>query len=308
MTPEDLQICRSITAALTSPDRDSINYLFLEPVDPAYFPTYLDIVKRPMDLKTLGENLEDGTYTTREDFYKDCQLIFDNAVAFNKGRADSSFVVGLAKKMSTAFERERKKAEKRSVASSFEADNASLSSASMRKKTSIKLKIKRNSLGSSSSSKAAGMDEAESKNAEDSAPTAQIFSKNKIKLSSKQDTENSTTSVASSGAKKIKLKLNRGKQLPEGVVANTTITTNPTPKPESSTPTTSKTVSLESYTKIAPMNSCRTAQCYKTLSGLKRRQVSNCKWFLKPVSDAKLVKDYRAKIECPMDLGTISSK
>jgi hypothetical protein len=56
------------------------------------------------------------------------------------------------------------------------------------------------------------------------------------------------------------------------------------------------------------MNNARRAQCYKILSGLKRRQAANVKEFLKPVSDAKIVKDYKAKIEFPMDLGTIGSK
>jgi hypothetical protein len=51
MTPEDLAICREVHAGMTSKERNRINYLFLEPVDHAFFQDYLDVVRRPMDLR-----------------------------------------------------------------------------------------------------------------------------------------------------------------------------------------------------------------------------------------------------------------
>jgi len=58
----------------------------------------------------------------------------------------------------------------------------------------------------------------------------------------------------------------------------------------------------------ATMNAVLRAQCYKIISGLKRRQPSACKWFHKPVTDPAIVKDYKEKISKPTDLSTISSK
>ena len=50
MKPQDLTICREVHAGMTS-KRNNINYLFLEPVDRAFYRDYLRVVKRPMDLR-----------------------------------------------------------------------------------------------------------------------------------------------------------------------------------------------------------------------------------------------------------------
>ena len=50
------------------------------------------------------------------------------------------------------------------------------------------------------------------------------------------------------------------------------------------------------------------AQCFKVLTGLKRRQPDNVVWFLKPITDKMVVDDYRAKIPHPIDMGTMSAK
>ena len=68
-----------------------------------------------MDLRTLKEHLENGTYAKKEEFYADAKLIFDNAVLFNKDRSESSWVVDLAKRMAKAFDRVRKNAEKKAA-------------------------------------------------------------------------------------------------------------------------------------------------------------------------------------------------
>ncbi|KAL3788964.1 hypothetical protein ACHAW5_005620 [Stephanodiscus triporus] len=115
IAPQDLAFCREIHAGMTSKKLNDINYLFLEPVNYALYSDYLDIVEYPMDLRTLKENLEGGRYSTRDEFYSDAKMIFDNAVLFNKGR-DSAWVVNLAKRMTKALERLRKKAERNAAA------------------------------------------------------------------------------------------------------------------------------------------------------------------------------------------------
>ncbi|KAI1290023.1 Bromodomain adjacent to zinc finger domain protein 2B [Halotydeus destructor] len=57
---------------------------FLKPVPTKQFPTYKKIIKRPMDLTTIKNRLENGTYKTRSDFLADVRLIFDNCETFNE--------------------------------------------------------------------------------------------------------------------------------------------------------------------------------------------------------------------------------
>lgn len=114
MTPQDLAICKEVHAGMIAKQRSSINYLFLEPVDLATYSDYLGIVDHPMDLRTLKENIENGSYATREEFYADAKLIFDNAVLFNENR-DSAFVVKLARDMKKVLELLKKNAEKKAT-------------------------------------------------------------------------------------------------------------------------------------------------------------------------------------------------
>ena len=57
-----------------------------------------------------------------------------------------------------------------------------------------------------------------------------------------------------------------------------------------------------------PMTPARKAQCSKILNGIKRRKAKSVVWFEKPVSDKKMIQDYRAKIKYPMDLSTMQTK
>lgn len=58
---------------------------FAEPVDPVAenVPDYHQVIKRPMDLRTLKENLGKGLYTTVKDFESDFELMIENSIRFN---------------------------------------------------------------------------------------------------------------------------------------------------------------------------------------------------------------------------------
>ncbi|CEP08954.1 hypothetical protein [Parasitella parasitica] len=56
---------------------------FLEPVSADDVTDYYDIVKDPMDLATLEENVKADAYPTMEDFVKDTQKIFENCKLYN---------------------------------------------------------------------------------------------------------------------------------------------------------------------------------------------------------------------------------
>lgn len=58
---------------------------FSEPVDPVALgiPTYFQVIKEPMDLRTLHRKMEANEVKSPEEFARLCRLIFENAVMFN---------------------------------------------------------------------------------------------------------------------------------------------------------------------------------------------------------------------------------
>ena len=58
---------------------------FLEPLDPVALGLegYTDIVKQPMDLKTIGAKNDGGEYAGKDALKGDVELMFSNAVAYN---------------------------------------------------------------------------------------------------------------------------------------------------------------------------------------------------------------------------------
>ncbi|GFT74630.1 hypothetical protein NPIL_545661 [Nephila pilipes] len=61
---------------------------FLEPVDPDKHPKYYEMIKRPMDLKTITQQLMKRYYVTEKLFLVDMQQIFDNCKSFNSPDSD----------------------------------------------------------------------------------------------------------------------------------------------------------------------------------------------------------------------------
>ena len=324
MTPQDLAICREVHAGMTSKERNNINYLFLEPVDATFFEDYLVVVKRPMDLRTLKENLEDGSYySTREEFYRDAKLIFDNAVLFNRDR-DSAFVVKLAESMTKALERLRRNAEKKAARLIAAAgggggggggggdgdggvggDNKQGVGEKKTKKISIKLKRQKSVssvLSENPTSSSAGDSPRGGAGEDDDVPSSSTSTS--IAMEPPPTTTTTTTKPAKKVKAKLKLKLSSSSSATSVDVANNK---NHKSSKKGGGGGEFFDVDVEKY-ESTPMDVIRRAQCYKVVSCLKRRQPGACKLFHKPVSDPAIVKDYREKIKYPMDLSTISSK
>lgn len=272
-----------------------------------YFPFFASYTKHIVDLQTLKSNLDTSVYATREEFYDDTTLIFDNAIAFNKDRPDSNWVVDLAKRMSKAFDRVRKNAEKKAA----RAANAAGEEFAM---SSWGTEDSKSSGSSVSGTGGAGGREGKQKGeataaggggGAGSAAASTVGKKKKISIKLKGPSADGGESAAARSGEpakppkkaKLKLKLSRSSsQSNSGSI-------------KSSSPGAGGGSSdiVETVTQ-APMNDERRAQCYKILASLKRRQPSTCKWFQKPVSDPMLVKDYREKIANPIDLSSIMSK
>jgi bromodomain-containing factor 1 len=77
-------------------------YPFLEPVDPVALglPDYTDIVKHPMDLRTIEDKLMNDEYKHADQFEADITLMFDNCYLYNP---PSLPIYGMAKELEKIF-------------------------------------------------------------------------------------------------------------------------------------------------------------------------------------------------------------
>ncbi|KAI0830772.1 hypothetical protein BC628DRAFT_1355553 [Trametes gibbosa] len=82
MSLHDLRACQS---ALSKVRSNKHGALFLQPVDPVRdrAPNYFDIIKSPMDLRTMTAKLESGQYKDRFGFEADFRLMANNAKTYN---------------------------------------------------------------------------------------------------------------------------------------------------------------------------------------------------------------------------------
>jgi bromodomain-containing factor 1 len=82
---QELKFCESVLAELLKPKYAAVSYPFVSPVDPVALniPSYLKIIKKPMDFGTIEKNLKAGVYQSSKDFYNDAQLVFGNCYKFN---------------------------------------------------------------------------------------------------------------------------------------------------------------------------------------------------------------------------------
>ncbi|KAL6703561.1 transcription initiation at TATA-containing promoter protein [Coniothyrium glycines] len=82
---QELKFCESVLTELLKPKYTAITYPFITPVDPVALniPSYLKIIKKPMDFGTIERNLKNGVYQSSKDFYADAQLVFQNCYKFN---------------------------------------------------------------------------------------------------------------------------------------------------------------------------------------------------------------------------------
>ncbi len=91
--------CSDVLKSLQSHNH---GWVFNTPVDPVELglPDYFQVIKRPMDLGTIKKRLENGCYTSLEDFQADVYLTFDNAMLYNP---EGSVVYNMAQEMKEKF-------------------------------------------------------------------------------------------------------------------------------------------------------------------------------------------------------------
>mmetsp|Transcript_17060 Transcript_17060/g.23709 ORF Transcript_17060/g.23709 Transcript_17060/m.23709 type:complete len:300 (-) Transcript_17060:574-1473(-) len=79
--------------------------IFQSPVAPQDLglPDYSGLIQHPMDLGTIQTKLQQGIYSTLEEYSADVHLTFDNAMACNSSNDEESFVWKVASEMKHKF-------------------------------------------------------------------------------------------------------------------------------------------------------------------------------------------------------------
>ncbi|GAA6003921.1 hypothetical protein JCM10207_006468 [Rhodosporidiobolus poonsookiae] len=82
---EQLRFCKEVVKEMFKKVHEAYAYPFYQPVDVNAYPTYLQYVKKPMDLSTIRHKLEHAQYPSPPygAFEHDMRLIFKNCYAFN---------------------------------------------------------------------------------------------------------------------------------------------------------------------------------------------------------------------------------
>lgn len=81
----ELKFCEEVLNELKRPKYLNVAAAFLHPVDPVALgiPDYFKIIKNPMDIQTITDNLNNGHYETAKNFEADVRLMFRNCYRFN---------------------------------------------------------------------------------------------------------------------------------------------------------------------------------------------------------------------------------
>ena len=98
----ELKFCYEVLKELQAVKHWSFAQFFYTPVDPVALniPTYFQIIKKPMDLGTIQNKLENNAYEKASEFKEDVQLIFKNCYKFNP---DGEFVNDCGRKLEEVF-------------------------------------------------------------------------------------------------------------------------------------------------------------------------------------------------------------
>ncbi|KAL3921604.1 MAG: hypothetical protein SGILL_002666 [Bacillariaceae sp.] len=244
MTPQEKELCRGVIKTLRSEKNSKWSAMFMQPFALNEVPGYRDVCEKAMDIWTLNDNLEKDIYSTRQEFFKDCFMIFENAMKYHADKDASKWLVQPAKKCLKIAKTEEGKVEKKVAASG--GGGAAASSAkkegSGNKKLKLKLgggsakqkiKLKATPKVSQGKTPPVGVGTAAAKPAA-AADTKPAKPRLKLKLgnkSSASETPKSTASASSAKSKGSQGSVSRGKELPAGVAP---------PEPKAKAETTTK--------------------------------------------------------------------
>ncbi|KAG1173845.1 hypothetical protein G6F70_005514 [Rhizopus microsporus] len=96
---DDKRIAQNVVNKLTYHESAA---LFNEPVDLVALPDYAEIIKHPMDLRTIWERLESGKYTSLKAIDHDIRLVFKNCFTYN---AQGTFAYDQGKRLEKYYQK-----------------------------------------------------------------------------------------------------------------------------------------------------------------------------------------------------------
>lgn len=85
----DFLVCQHVLEEFERPKHRKYVRSFKEPVDIVAVPTYLNVIRQPMDLSTLAFKLKRGIYDSAAAFKADFELMLNNSDLFNAGHPPS---------------------------------------------------------------------------------------------------------------------------------------------------------------------------------------------------------------------------
>ncbi|KAL8937973.1 MAG: hypothetical protein Q9216_004139 [Gyalolechia sp. 2 TL-2023] len=101
----ELKFCLHVLQELAKPRYSILVAPFALPVDPVALniPDYHSVIKKPMDLRTIREKLENGQYENAKEFEADVRLVFANCHKYN---GPDHPIRGQAKQLESIFDQE----------------------------------------------------------------------------------------------------------------------------------------------------------------------------------------------------------
>ncbi|KAH0166328.1 hypothetical protein KCU67_g4358, partial [Aureobasidium melanogenum] len=90
MPQADFLFCEHVLEEFKRPKHRKYVATFKEPVDIVAVPTYLNVIRQPMDLSTIAHKLGRDVYDSAASFKADFELMFDNCDRFNAGHPPSA--------------------------------------------------------------------------------------------------------------------------------------------------------------------------------------------------------------------------
>ena len=115
MPEDEYRRCEGALKEMKKKKYAQITWIFMNPVDATAWNAtdYYDIIKRPMDLSTLENNLKGYQYPNEDRFEEDVRLIFSNCYAYN---GENHEVSKAAKELEAIFDAYWAKAHKKASA------------------------------------------------------------------------------------------------------------------------------------------------------------------------------------------------
>ncbi|KAL3921486.1 MAG: hypothetical protein SGILL_002724 [Bacillariaceae sp.] len=235
---------------------------FKDPFPLDQVPGYQDICPRVMDISTLSYNLENEVYPDMNAFFKDCFLIFENAIAYHADKDQSKWLVAPAKAMIKIVKKEQAKVEKKMAAGGGATAGKKTKKEAGTKSTKLKIKlggaakakakVKSEPMVSQGKTPPAGVDGGVGSAPKKPRITLKLGNKSSSVSSSSSSPAKSTTSAKPKGGGGGGV--SRGKELPKGVAGpEAKVKAEPATKKTPAKKTTTKKTSIKVATgKQAP--------------------------------------------------------